>query len=62
MSKKRAIADAIQIHRRRDGNSELLVNANLLFFQGAAGTSVSSNLPFQRPRQNREARQARYYI
>jgi len=62
MSKRRTIADAIQIHRHRDGECELLVNANLLFFQGAAGISVSSNLPSQRPRQNREARQARYYI
>ena len=47
--RSRASADAIQIHRRRDGVCELLVNANLLFFQGAAGISVSSNLPFQKP-------------
>jgi len=48
-------ADAIQIHRRCDGAFELLVNANLLFFQRAAGISVRSNLPFRRPGQNRQA-------
>jgi hypothetical protein len=62
MRRKRTSADAIQIHRRRDGVCELLVNANLFIFQGAAGTSVSSNLPFQRLRQNKQALQARYFI
>jgi hypothetical protein len=31
-------------------------------FQGAAGIPVSSNLPFRRARQYREALHARYYI
>ena len=33
MSTRRASPDAIQIHRRRDGVCELLVNANLLSFR-----------------------------
>jgi hypothetical protein len=55
MSRSTTSADVIQIHRRRDGVCELLVNANLFFFQDAAGITVSSNLPFRRPGQNRRA-------
>jgi hypothetical protein len=60
MSRSTTSADAIQIHRRRDGAFELLVNANLLFFQREAGNSVSSNLPFRRPGQNKQAAHRRY--
>jgi len=62
MSRSTTSADVIQIHRRRDGAFELLFNANLLFFQGAAGISVSSNLPFRRPGQNRLAAHQRYMV
>jgi hypothetical protein len=60
MTRSMTSAGAIQIHRRRDGVCELSVSANLLFFQGAAGISVSSNLPFPRPGQNRQAPYQRY--
>ena len=60
MSKTMMSADVIQIHRQRDGVCELLVDANLFFFQGPAGISVSSNLPFRRPGQNRHALHERY--
>lgn len=33
MSKRTTSADVIQIHRRRDGVCELLVNANLFSFR-----------------------------
>ena len=33
-----------------DGVFELFVNANRVVFQGAAGITVSSNLPFRRRR------------
>lgn len=40
-----------QIHRGRGGVCELFVNANQSFFQGAAGITVRSNLPFRGRRQ-----------
>ncbi len=49
------IATTTQI-RRRDGVAfELFVSANPVFFQSAAGISVSSNLPFRRQAEHTSA-------
>jgi hypothetical protein len=45
MSKTMRAANPSQSHRVRDGVGELFVDANLFFFQGPAGITISINLP-----------------